>query len=311
VSTSEFIRYLQAKKGIDDRSLNARVWQASAEALSARQRGGPVQVLELGCGIGTMLERALEWELFGGIAEVHYIGVDLSAESIAEARRRLPDWSGRLGFAITRSPEHDVARRDDLHLQIRWFADDAFAFAADPARAGAFDLLLSHALLDLLDARRAVQAFLPLLHPGGLFYFSLVFDGVTVLEPVLDLRVDAQIERLYHQTMDRRLVDGQPSGQSRTGRSLFTLLPQAGGRILDAGSSDWIVFPRAGTYRPDETLLLDHILSTMAGALADHPELDPGELEHWLAQRRAQRNRGELTYLAHQLDFLGEYLPSA
>jgi hypothetical protein len=111
--------------------------------------------------------------------------------------------------------------------------------------------------------------------------------------------------------MDQRLVDGRPSGQSRTGRSLFTLLPQAGGRILEAGSSDWIVFPRAGAYRPEEALLLDHILTTMAGALADHPELEAGALERWLAQRRDQRDRGELTYLAHQLDFLGEYGPPA
>ncbi|HJX39885.1 MAG TPA: hypothetical protein VJ345_00375, partial [Anaerolineales bacterium] len=194
-------------------------------------------------------------------------------------------------------------------LQVQWVAADAFDFAGDPARAGAYDLLLAHAFLDLVDARRAVQAFLPLLSVGGLFYLSLVFDGATLFEPALDSALDAQIERAYHQTMDRRVVAGRPSGHSRTGRLLLGLLPEAGGRILEAGSSDWIVFPREGAYLPEEAVLLEHILSTIQRALTDHPELDRRELQRWLGQRREQMDRAELTYIAHQLDFLGEYVP--
>jgi hypothetical protein len=109
--------------------------------------------------------------------------------------------------------------------------------------------------------------------------------------------------------MDRRVVAGRPSGHSQTGRLLLGLLPEAGGRILQAGSSDWIVFPREGAYLPEEAVLLDHILSTIGRALADHPELDRRDLQRWLDQRRGQLSRAELTYIAHQLDFLGEYVP--
>ena len=42
----------------------------------------------------------------------------------------------------------------------------------------------------------------PLLHPGGLLYLTLNFDGVTTLLPVLDAELDARLERIYHQTMD-------------------------------------------------------------------------------------------------------------
>jgi SAM-dependent methyltransferase len=310
---AEFVRYLESKKPIDDRALNGRVWEALSEAVSealaARSSLQPLRVLELGCGIGTMLERALERGLFGQAARVEYAGLDISAGLLAAARLRLPAWAGPLGFTLAPAADYVELRRGDLLLQVQWATADAFDFAGDPARAGAYDLLLAHAFLDLVDARRAVLTFLPLLRKGGLFYFSLVFDGATLFEPAFDPALDAQIERAYHQTMDRRVVAGQPSGHSRTGRLLFNLLPEAGGRILQAGSSDWIVFPRDRAYLPEETDFLDHILSTIQRALADHPELDRRDLQRWLDQRRGQLGRAELTYLAHQLDFLGEYVP--
>jgi len=307
---AEFVRYLEAKKPIDDRALNGRVWEALSEALAARSSLQPLRVLELGCGIGTLLERALERGLFGRAARVEYTGLDMSAGLIAAARRRIPVWAGRLGFTLAPAADHDELRRGDLRLQVQWTAAEAFDFAGDPARAGAYDLLLAHAFLDLVDARRAVQTFLPLLSKAGLFYFSLVFDGATIFEPALDPALDAQIERAYHQTMDRRLVAGRPSGHSRTGRLLLNLLPEAGGRILEAGSSDWIVFPRDRAYLPEEAVFLDHILSTIQRALNEHPELDRRDLRRWLDQRRGQLARAELTYIAHQLDFLGECVPA-
>ena len=319
---AEFVRYLEAKKPIDDRALNGRVWEALSEALAARSSLQPLRVLELGCGIGTLLERALERGLFGQAAQdgpadsgglpgkVEYTGLDVSAGLLAAARRRVPAWAGRLGFTLAPAADHDELRRGDLRVQVQWTAAEAFDFAGDPARAGAYDLLLAHAFLDLVDARRSVQAFLPLLSEAGLFYFSLVFDGATIFEPAFDPVLDAQIERAYHQTMDRRLVAGRPSGHSRTGRLLLNLLPEAGGRILEAGSSDWIVFPRDRAYLPEETLLLGHILTTIQRALTDHPELDRRDLQRWLDQRRGQLSRAELTYIAHQLDFLGEYMPA-
>jgi SAM-dependent methyltransferase len=254
---AEFVRYLEAKKPIDDRALNGRVWEALSEALAARSSLQPLRVLELGCGIGTMLERALERRLFGRAARVEYTGLDISPGLLAAARRRLPAWAGRLGFTLKQAADHDELRRGDLRLQVQWVAADAFDFAGDPARAGAYDLLLAHAFLDLVDARRAVQTFLPLLRKGGLFYFSLVFDGATLFEPVLDPALDAQIERAYHQTMDRRVVAGQPSGHSRTGRLLFNLLPRWR-RILGPAAR---IESFTATTPPEN--VLDHILSTI------------------------------------------------
>ena len=51
---TDFVRYLLSKRTIDDRALNHEVWQALASFLEGREH---CRILELGAGIGTMVER--------------------------------------------------------------------------------------------------------------------------------------------------------------------------------------------------------------------------------------------------------------
>jgi hypothetical protein len=44
----------------------------------------------------------------------------------------------------------------------------------------------------------------------------------------------------------------------------------------------------------------------MAGALRNHPALEQVRFDRWITERHAQIERGELVYIAHQLDFLGQ-----
>jgi hypothetical protein len=113
------------------------------------------------------------------------------------------------------------------------------------------------------------------------------------------------IEACYHQTMDRRLIAGKPSGDSCTGRHLFAHLRAAGAEVLAAGSSDWVVFAGANGYAADEAYFLHFIIHTMHTALIGHPDLDAGRFTAWIAQRHAQVEQGTLVYSAHQLDLLG------
>ena len=117
--------------------------------------------------------------------------------------------------------------------------------------------------------------------------------------------LDGQIETLYHQTMDLRRIAGHRSGDSYTGRHLFGHLRTAGVDILDAGSSDWVIFAGPQGYPSDEAYFLHFIIHTIGTALRGHPELDPVALRSWIAQRHAQIEAGSLVYIAHQLDFLG------
>ena len=283
----EFPHYLAAKRTVDDRALNRNVWAALAGALD-EYRGPaarPLTVLEIACGTGTMVERTLEWGLFDGCRAVHYTAIDSLPANIAAAGERLsalPAWF-------------------DLHIETA----DVFDFCTRADEAAKYDLVVAHAFLDLLDIPTALPQLRPLLRPGGIFYFTINFDGATILEPTVDSALDARIEAAYHRTMDERITDGHPSGDSRTGRHLFRNLAQAGFQVRAAGSSDWVVFPVNGRYPADEAFFLHFIVHTMHGALHNDSAVAGEDFERWIAARHAQIERGELIYIAHQIDFMG------
>jgi SAM-dependent methyltransferase len=298
-----YIRYLAAKKSVDDRALNRQVYSALVQALRPRQGTDPISWLEVGCGIGTMVERLWDWGIF---VNAEYTAVDLSPENIAAAKKRLPAFAqerglqfedmGKTGLVVT-SPHRS--------LRVSLEAVDIFDFAAREAGRSAWDVLVAHAFLDLVDLETAIPRLLALLKPGGCFYFTLNFDGVTSFWPTLDADLDALIEKLYHATMDDRRVNGQPSGSSRTGRLFFSTLPKCGGRILAAGSSDWVVFPGPDGYPTDEAYFLHHMINTIDGALREHSLLNKKAFQEWISQRHRQIDQNELIYIAHQLDFCG------
>jgi SAM-dependent methyltransferase len=295
-----FTRYLAAKKSVDDRALNQRVWQSLAQAMTAAD--APVQVLEIGAGIGTMVERLVEG---GVLRRARYTAIDIDPETIAESRRRLPAWMAEHGFAVREAmPTRQRFERHGQELIVEAEVIDLQSFVARTQRR-LWDLLIAHAVLDLLDLPTTLPSLLSLLRPGGLFYFTLAFDGATILQPQIDPRLDAQIEALYHQTMDQRCIAGQPAGDSRTGRHLFAHLRAVGTDMLEVGSSDWVIFAGPKGYAGDEAYFLHFIIHTIATALHSHPQLDPARLGQWIAQRHAQVEQGSLVYLAHQLDFLG------
>lgn len=273
-----FTRYLAAKQSIDDRSLNHNVYAALAGDLP----DAPLAILEAGAGTGTMIDRLAARGLLsrGG----HYTAVDADPANIAAARARL-------------GPV-------DLPVSVEFVTADILEFALRE-RVSRWDLLIANAFLDLADVDRLLPQLFALLNPGGHFYFTINFDGLTLLEPPLDRELDERVIGLYHQTMDERRVDGRPTGGSRAGRALLGQIPAAGGEILAAGSSDWVVLPRHGVYPGDEAYFLHHILHFFEQSLTGRPELEPGTLADWLACRHAQIDAGELILIAHQLDVCG------
>jgi len=290
-----FQRYLRAKKSVDDRALNRQVWLEMQSALAESGASRSIRVLEVGAGIGTMLERALAWNLF---QSGYYLGLDANLENIACAQDHFIPTSTDLSW------QADFVRPPSA-LKIDFLEGDLLAFARSPDQKAQWDLLIAHAVLDLLDLDRALPLLLSLLKPGGCFYFSINFDGVSILEPVLDPELDEKILQLYHRSMDLREVGGHVTAGSRAGRKLFQALPSAGATILAAGSSDWVVYPQEGEYPHDEAYFLHHILHFFETSLASHPALEPDRFRTWLAARRSQVEQGVLVYVAHQLDFCG------
>ncbi len=297
-----FTRYLSAKRTVDDRALNWHVWQQLLSLLETASARQPLHILELGAGIGSMAERILCANV---LSEATYTAIDANPDTIVQGRRDAQQWAAEADFQFAANVTGGRLQRDRQDVVLHLETADLFDFIAEQHGQRTWDFLIAHALIDLLDVPTALPILFSALAPGGYFYFPITFDGASILEPAIDPLYDAHIEALYHATMDERIVRGQPSGDSRTGRHLFGHLRALGADVLAAGSSDWVVFAGLEGYPADEAYFLHDIINTIHTALASHPELDADRFARWVHQRHAQIEDGTLVYIAHQLDLVG------
>jgi SAM-dependent methyltransferase len=288
------LRYLLSKRSVDDRALHRGVLGALQAALG--ELGRPPRVLEVGAGAGTMLPRLAD---FGILASAEYTLVDRDGAALAEARNHFE----RSGAVAPVDPERLRFSRGSAAFDVRFAHADASTFLADSKHAHGFDLISANAVLDLMHLPSIVPALWRALTPGGLYWFTINFDGETIFLPEHPL--DSSVMGAYHRTMDERTHEGRPSGDSRAGRHLLELLPKTGASVLAAGSSDWVVFPQSGGYAEDEAYFLHHIVHTIDRALTGSPALEARTFADWILLRHAQIESAELIYIAHQLDTFG------
>jgi len=277
-------RYLESKRSIDDRALAPRVRDRFLAELPASP-----EILEAGCGTGVTVPRLLAW----GVDAGRYTGVDADDRIVPFARRLRPKALRRAGY--------DVAEPSDAHgggdadfavadLVVSFATGDAL----DALEAATVDAVVAQAFADLVPRDRLVPAIESALRPGGVAYLPITFDGGTIFQP--DHPADGAVEAAYHAAIDAR------SGRdARAGRHLLDAFRRRDGDLLAAGSSDWIVRPRDGTYPADERYFLGRLLGFVADAV---PDGDVEGFDAWLSTRREQLAAGELTYVAHQYDLL-------
>ncbi|RXK50568.1 hypothetical protein [Halorientalis pallida] len=302
MTADDFQQYLAAKRSVDDRSLDRRLWrQLRTNLATAGDDEGPFRVLEVGAGVGTMIERAVEWDLFPGDRDVVYTAVDQASDNTAAIPDRLAAWAADRPV--------DVSERDDgidlvcpeRTVAVRPVTAEAEAFVADTDRS--WDLLLGLAVLDVIGLE-TLPTLLSGLAPEGCWYFPITFDGGTRFTPAHP--ADDAVERAYHGHMDAK-----PGGDSRAGHHALARLRELdGATVSGVAGSDWVVYPDAGGYPGDEASFLRYVLETVEGALGevDRGEaLDDGTLDDWLRTRREQVASGDLVYVTHQLDLLGQW----
>jgi len=291
--TLDYARYLTAKTTVDDRALNRHVL---AELWRLMPTGAP-RVLEVGAGLGTMVARLMGW---GAVGAGEYILLDADRQLLDHSRQWLCDWAAARGLRSDLLP--DGLRVGDLRVRLVHAELGSYLEASHGAPA---DVLIANAVLDLVDVRAVLPGLLRLLVPGGVYWFTINYDGESIFIP--SHPHDDQVMQAYHRDMDERLRYGRPAGESRTGRRLFLYLRAAGAPALAAGSSDWVVYADPdGNYPADEAYFLRSILDTIQNALRNRQDrVEPADLADWLAERRGQLAAGELVYIAHQLDFVG------
>lgn len=282
------VRYLTAKRSVDERALSRRVRDRVVAELPHAPR-----IVEAGPGVGLSVPRLLSW----GVTDGSYRGIEIDPGVVVHARTTLPGILRRAGYDVT--PTSRGSRVEGLSVTfdvgdaVETLSDTVGERQEDAGERGT-DLLLAQSFMDLVDLEAALDAFERTLVPDGLAYFPITFDGETVFQP--DHPRDDAVLAAYH-----RAIDGEPGRDSRAGRHLANRLRARDGTVLEMAASDWIVRPRDGAYPHDERYFLRQILEFVEAALTSHP-VEGGE--EWLTARRRQLERGELIYVAHGYDLL-------
>jgi len=177
--------YLDAKRALDDRSLDREVLDRFAAELPREPT-----VLEVGAGTATMVERLVDWGVLDG---GRWVAVDAHEAALAAGEARIGDACGDV------TVEYRVA--------------DAFDFAAEAAAAGErFDAVVGCAFFDVVDAAPAVDA---LADVAPVAYAPITYDGETRFAPA-DPDDEAVLDR-YHRHM-REFRTGGPEGAAALAR---------------------------------------------------------------------------------------------
>jgi len=292
--------YLAAKKLIDDRSLNQQVFNTLKCNVSGQLPESPLKILEIGAGIGTMVERLIDWDL---LRYSEYTAVDIDVQNLQYLPRRLSEfarnqdihckWTGR------NSTEHLVLEREDLQVSVQIIHRDFREYISGWPGEGSWDVIIAHAVLDILPLEASLGPLLRKLHPGTLLYFTLNYNGVTQFEPAVSPSLDRQIEQIYNQSMDQRPGG---TGGSRTGSKLLDILPSLGAEIIASGPSDWLVQAGNGGFSPGERYFLRCILDMVYQSVQSGNTLPAERTDPWYHKRLRQIQNNTLIYRAHQLD---------
>ena len=171
--TYSLLRYLAAKKSVDDRALNWQVWQHLVAALPRATPQQPLRILEVGAGIGSMVERLVADDV---LTHATYTAIDMAPTLIAEAHRRLLQWADEWGFQVDENRQRQLQlRRAGQHITIETEAIDVARFSVREHGRRAWDLLIGQAFLDLIDMPTTLPGLCSLVRPGGLLYFPTTF----------------------------------------------------------------------------------------------------------------------------------------
>lgn len=293
----DFADYLEAKFALDERSLNPHVRQACIEHIGASQP--LLRWLDVGTGTGAMVRR-----LYRDIpCPLSITALDQDSGLLDVASAKLKAELERDGYRILTSRRGIEVDTSARRIAIDTACCNLLDF--EPRTAGRFDLITTHALMDVVPLEATLSRFAGWLAPGGLLYATLTYDGETTLYPLYgDQSFEAALLAAYDASMERRRVQGESTGGAHAGRRLHAALSRMGFDVIAYGSSDWDITPLANRYRDRDADVLRALLAFIRDEGERAPAIDPASLAHWYAERSAAIDTAVLGIIVHQIDLL-------
>jgi hypothetical protein len=171
---------------------------------------------------------------------------------------------------------------------------------------GSVDLVLGHAIADLLPLDRLAQRVTALLRPGGLAHLALTYDGVTVFDPPSDRSLDAAILDAYHRRMDRASAADSAYGGSTAGRRVADAVRLAGLDVLGDAPTNWTISASDGD---GGKAVLERLIRYVTDGARDMGCLPSMSIERWRQERCDAIERGTLSARVTHRDVLARKRP--
>lgn len=166
---------------------------------------------------------------------------------------------------------------------------------------GTVDLVVGHALADIVPLDRLATRAAALARPGGLVHMALAYDGLTTFAPALDPALEEAILTAFHRHMDAATTAVSSYGGSTAGRRLAPALAAAGLEVLTDAPSTWRVCASAGGGGRRVVSRLVQYVVDAAREIGGVSDLD---LAGWEQQRRNAIATGTLTVKVGHRDVL-------
>jgi SAM-dependent methyltransferase len=303
--------YLEAKRKVDLRCLNRHVLGVFKKRLEGMR--DPV-LIDLGTGTGLMVRKVASMRLKGN---VRIIGLDLDEESCTAAVNIIArdlvssgyrDCSEKYNRDETGLCGSMQFEREGCRLFIEMRTGDVLS-PEMPWHPGCHtvDAVTANAFIDLVPLHDIVSVAGRMLKPGGLFYTTINYDGVTTLLPLSrDEDFETELLGIYNRSMELRRSRGGMTGGSRTGSRLYGELLEQGFSIAAWGSSDWTVVPKEGRYKPGEWAFVRAILHMIYREGVNSRHLPREGLDRWLSERVEALEERRLSFMNHQIDALAQ-----
>jgi SAM-dependent methyltransferase len=268
--------WLAARRPYDEAALD-RVAVEGLRARAAEQPGGrPLVVVDLGSGTGAAIGRVRRWL---APREIVAYAVDRDADLLARAMAR-----------------------DECRPVVPVVGDllDRLDGRGGP-RDGTVDLVVGHALADLLPLDRLADRVAALARPGGLVHLALAYDGLTEISPVGDVDRERAVITAFHRHMDRARVEAPDYGGSTAGRRLGPALASAGLEIVRDAPSVWEVRAIDGC---DAVRVLSRLIRFVVEAAREIGGIPDNALTNWERDRLASLDARTLSIRVGHRDVL-------
>jgi SAM-dependent methyltransferase len=166
---------------------------------------------------------------------------------------------------------------------------------------GTVDIVVGHALADLVPLDRLATRAAALVRPGGLVHLALAYDGLTAFSPAFDPDLDRAIVAAFHYHMDRPAADVATYGGTTAGRRLGPALAAAGLEIVVDAPSVWNVRASDGDAG---RRVLARLIRFVVEAVREIGGIPAGDLSRWVDERRTALATGELMVRVSHRDVL-------